>query len=158
MNACYVGTKEKTGMVSTELQPGDVIVTSRFLYRHYGIYAGNGKVIHYAAADGDFGSDVKVRESGLEHFAFDEEYGILQFREKNGRKKLFSPEETLCRARSRLGEESYNLIFNNCEHFVLWCKCGINKSTQVEKAACAIALLGAAFIAGHFVKKSIEEG
>ncbi len=38
--------------------------------------------------------------------------------EEDGR----SPEETVKRARSKLGEKGYNLINNNCKHFALWCK------------------------------------
>ena len=37
------------------------------------------------------------------------------------------------RARSRLGERKYNLIYNNCEHFVVWCKTCISCSEQVSK-------------------------
>ena len=39
--------------------------------------------------------------------------------------------ETVRRARERVGEEEYNLIFKNCEHFALWCKTGVEESTQV---------------------------
>jgi hypothetical protein len=33
---------------------------------------------------------------------------------------------------ARLGEQRYNLVFNNCEHFAIWCKTGRHRSTQVE--------------------------
>ena len=33
---------------------------------------------------------------------------------------------------SRLGEQRYNLLFNNCEHFAHWCKTGRHRSSQVE--------------------------
>lgn len=46
--------------------------------------------------------------------------------------KLYSPEETVQRAYKRLGESSYNLITNNCEHFAIWCKTGISESHQVN--------------------------
>lgn len=46
--------------------------------------------------------------------------------------KLFSAEETVERAKSRLGENKYSLAFNNCEHFALWCKTGLRESSQVE--------------------------
>ena len=39
---------------------------------------------------------------------------------------------TLRRAMSRLGEQNYNLLFNNCEHFAHWCKTGRHRSPQVE--------------------------
>lgn len=45
---------------------------------------------------------------------------------------IYSPEETVERAKSRIGENKYNLAFNNCEHFALWCKTGVHESTQVE--------------------------
>ena len=65
---------------------------------------------------------------------------------------MFSGEETVNRARSRLGEESYNLIFNNCEHFALWCKTGKSKSIQVEKAVTAAVVLGTIAIAALIIK------
>lgn len=45
---------------------------------------------------------------------------------------LYTPSETIERARSRLGEDRYNLIVNNCEHFAIWCKTGIHESHQVN--------------------------
>lgn len=39
---------------------------------------------------------------------------------------------TLRRAMGRLGEQRYNLLFNNCEHFAHWCKTGRHRSSQVE--------------------------
>ena len=47
--------------------------------------------------------------------------------------KLFSAAETVKRARSRIGEHGYNLLLNNCEHFAVWCKTGVEKSEQVEE-------------------------
>lgn len=46
--------------------------------------------------------------------------------------RIYSPDETVHRARSRIGEKDYNLLFNNCEHFALWCKTGISESFQVS--------------------------
>ena len=36
------------------------------------------------------------------------------------------------RAKSRLGEHDYNLLFNNCEHFASWCKTGNGNSRQIK--------------------------
>lgn len=41
--------------------------------------------------------------------------------------KEFSPEETVERAYSRLGEICENRLNDNCEHFAIWCKTGIEK-------------------------------
>jgi cell wall-associated NlpC family hydrolase len=43
-------------------QKGDIICANRGLYRHYGIYAGNGSVIHDASKQGDFGQDIRVQK------------------------------------------------------------------------------------------------
>ena len=40
--------------------------------------------------------------------------------------------EVIERARSRKNEPCYDFLKNNCEHFVTWCKCGLNVSLQVK--------------------------
>lgn len=45
---------------------------------------------------------------------------------------LYSPDETIQRAKSRLGESQYDFIKNNCEHFAIWCKTGLHESHQVD--------------------------
>jgi len=49
--------------------------------------------------------------------------------------KCLPPDEVVERAMSRIGEEEYDLVFNNCEHFARWCKTGDRKSEQVKDAA-----------------------
>jgi hypothetical protein len=36
------------------------------------------------------------------------------------------------RARARLGEDRYNVLTNNCEHFCEWCVQGEPRSHQVD--------------------------
>ena len=140
-----------------ELQSGDIIFTNRFLYRHYGIYAGQGRVIHYASQNGDFGNDACVRETSLKQFVRSGECRIEKHDGSRNNAQQFSREETVSRARSRMGEKEYNLLFNNCEHFALWCKTGINKSAQVEKAVCAAVLLGAATVTTALITVNSDE-
>ena len=40
--------------------------------------------------------------------------------------------EVVHRARSRLGEDRYHVLRNNCEHFCEWCVRGQNRSYQVD--------------------------
>jgi len=54
---------------------------------------------------------------------------------------LFSPKETIERAKSRLGEREYSLPFNNCEHFAIWCKTGLSKSEQVDSILSALDVI-----------------
>ena len=44
----------------------------------------------------------------------------------------FSLEEVAQRAMSRLGERSYDLWNNNCEHFANWCRSGDHSSPQID--------------------------
>merc|ERR1711964_678232 len=59
------------------------------------------------------------------------------------------PESALQRARSRLDEKAYNIVFNNCEHFATWCADGRHSSEQVSKAGSAMGFaVGCGMIGG----------
>lgn len=45
---------------------------------------------------------------------------------------LYTPAETVERAKTRLGERKYSLGLNNCEHYAIWCKTGLSDSRQVD--------------------------
>lgn len=49
-------------------------------------------------------------------------------------KKLrrFNANDSVIRAKSREHERKYNCLTNNCEHFVVWCICGLKVSLQVK--------------------------
>lgn len=115
--------------------PADILIIDRGLYKHYGVYIGDGKVIQYAGQTDDWDSDISIHETTLTRFAGGHDFIIGTFSESFCKTHtIFSPEETIARARSRLGERAYNLITNNCEHFALWCKLGVSYSQQVENA------------------------
>ena len=59
--------------------------------------------------------------------------------------KIYSPEETVKRARSKIGERKFFLPGNNCEHFAIWCKTGVRQSYQVNLVLKAV-----------FVKMDVE--
>jgi RNAse (barnase) inhibitor barstar len=97
-------------------------------YQHYGVYIGNGNVIHFAPHEGQ---EISM-ENGIIHETTLEKFlngRALQIEANIGRK--FSENEIVQRARSRLGEKGYNLLTNNCEHFALWCVTGEHISYQV---------------------------
>ena len=105
------------------LKPGTHLASKRFCYVHHGIYIGQRKVIEYRRKEG-------VREADIEDFCNGHEFYIVQhFSSK------YSEEEAVSRAKSRLGEHSYGLFRNNCEHFVNWCLDGEKRSEQVVKVA-----------------------
>jgi hypothetical protein len=63
---------------------GDVIFVYRYiaLYRHFGIYIGNNKVIHFAAPNGDFDTEkAYIHETTLSHFSEGSDIHIMTFNE-----------------------------------------------------------------------------
>ena len=122
------------------IYPGDVICVERWgsLYRHYGVYVGNKKVVHYAGRAGDWDNDIAVREVSMKEFLQDAKtYMICKFPQQSSLPNyhLYSNKETVKRAYSRLGEREYDLFTNNCEHFAVWCRTNISVSLQAEDAA-----------------------
>lgn len=110
---------------------GDIVgTTDNFMgykYNHYGIYIGSGKVIHYCSSTGA-AADAQIKETDMNTYFKPGNYFILNV---NGSMK-FTPKETVRRAETRLGEKNYNLLQNNCEHFVIWAKTGSSKSYQLS--------------------------
>jgi hypothetical protein len=110
-----------------ELPLGSHLVAPRRGYVHHGIYVGDGKVVHYA------GLAHGLRRGPVEEISLD--------RFTNGRPACvrsdasleFDRWEVIRRARSRIGEDHYRLLTNNCEHFCEWCRYGEHRSYQVEE-------------------------
>lgn len=99
------------------LQIGDHLVVERGVYTHHGIYTGGGNVIHYAGfRDGK--KTGPIEEVSIYDFTAGKLYAV---REYQSEKNIYSREEVVKRAKSRLGENNYNLLHNNCEHFAEWC-------------------------------------
>jgi hypothetical protein len=69
----------------------------------------------------------------------------------------YSPQEIVERARSRIGENSYHILRNNCEHFCNWCISGRSSSPQVERSLThrllALAVLA---VGAHRVPQLLE--
>jgi hypothetical protein len=102
------------------------VITPRRGYLHHGIYVGNGQVVHYTGLAHGLRRG-PVEEVSLSRFTC----GHPVWVESNGASK-FDCLEIIRRARSRVGEDSYRLLSNNCEHFCEWCLRGENRSYQVE--------------------------
>lgn len=150
------------GAQPVQAQYGDVIGVVRRggTYEHYGIYVSDTCIVHYNIPASKTIGHAEVHCTNLRNFLRDDsEYFILDFPkpyqppvrlggdpshtnslpEEIARKlqqtygyHLYTPAETVARARSRIGETSYNLLTNNCEHFAIWCKTGVSESMQVN--------------------------
>jgi hypothetical protein len=109
-----------------EPSSGSHIVTPRRGYLHHGIYVGGGRVVHYAGlASGLRGGPVE--EVALARFTRGRPLWV-----RSNTPSSFDCREVVRRARSRVGEDRYRILSNNCEHFCEWCLRGEHRSYQVE--------------------------
>jgi len=121
------GTPLRDSRLRPEQEPplGAHLITRRTFYSHHGIYVGDGRVIHYSG----FGHGLRrgpVEEVTLERFA--QGHGIRLRHDR----RCFERRDVVERARSRLGEQYYDMLRNNCEHFCTWALCDEMQSRQVE--------------------------
>ena len=109
------------------------------LFLHHGIDLGDGTVAHYLEGR-------EILRSSLDDFSQGQPVSVVPHAQ-------CSPQGvTLRRAMGRIGEQNYNLLFNNCEHFANWCKTGRHHSAQVnsviDKARSWSARMPSALMAG----------
>ena len=122
----------------TTLTTGSHIQVSRFGYSHHGIYVGNDLVIHYSGFAQAFDKGA-ITLTTLEEFLDDEiDFDIVAYPSSQ---QCYSAEEIVERAYSRLGEDNYSLMFNNCEHFACWCVTGSHSSQQVNRVMATVSFV-----------------
>jgi Lecithin retinol acyltransferase len=116
------------------------------LVMHHGIDCGDGQVVEYSKEH-----EGTIREVSLEEFAKGREIAFVRHRAS------LDSLDTVKRARSRVGEQAYDLFGNNCEHFATWCKTGRHESAQVDGvrngakiAAVAAATVGVLMLGAIF--------
>jgi len=134
--------------------PGDIVFVNRGLYKHYGIYISDNRIINFAPKSG-FELNPKeafIQATNPENFL---RGGTLEIDTSSPAK--YSPEETIKRAEDCVGtnKEKYNLVFNNCEHFARWCKSGVSTSHQVRNVVTGIVATTAAITVAAVVAGSI---
>uniref|UniRef100_A0A1A8J011 LRAT domain-containing protein n=2 Tax=Nothobranchius kuhntae TaxID=321403 RepID=A0A1A8J011_NOTKU len=135
-------------------QRGDLLEVPRTLFTHFGIYLGEDRVAHLIpdilpvlTADrlqiqqtvtnsrlllGVLTKRASIRVDSVEDFA----YGAGIVLNRMDREAVRSPlpgEEVAQRAELLLGSISYSLLWNNCEHFVTYCRYGTGTSLQTEQ-------------------------
>lgn len=114
---------------------GDVLEVVRGLYSHYGVYAGDGKVIHFTADDGSGHSETDPNNADI----IETDLSVFQkgghINVDNQEEAKYSRDEIVSRARALIGTQkgNYDLVTNNCEHFAKYCKTGSKISDQVDE-------------------------
>ncbi|XP_077333208.1 lecithin retinol acyltransferase-like isoform X1 [Lithobates pipiens] len=148
--------KKSKGRCSSvcELKRGDLLEVPRTLFVHFGIYLGNNKVAHLMpdilpALSGDkclidkvvtnkrlilgvLAKVASIRVDTVQDFA----YGgtiIVNHMDSSFKTKPLCNEEVAQRAEKLLGATPYSLLWDNCEHFVTYCRYGLPVSFQTDK-------------------------
>ncbi|PTY37664.1 hypothetical protein BGP77_14350 [Saccharospirillum sp. MSK14-1] len=117
------------------LLPGDHLWVRRAGYSHHGLYIGNGQVVHYA------GWVEGLRAGPLAETSLSEFCGGRTLYRRTHVERQFSRQQSVARARSRLGENRYNVHANNCEHFCYWAINGDHHSQQMDWVDLGLGLL-----------------
>ncbi|XP_068758987.1 uncharacterized protein [Montipora capricornis] len=128
------------------IQAGDHLIRRENSYDHHmlctGTYTDQIKIIEYTGHSvgiSAVSSSVASKDATVFGKIKEQSYSVKEFLEKKILKVIWPPElerfsvtEVIERARSRINETCYDFLKNNCEHFVTWCKSGLNVSLQVK--------------------------
>jgi len=140
---------------STYFQRGDLLEVPRTLFTHFGIYLGDNKVAHLMPDIllvmtssntsqiqkvvtnkrlllGVIYKYASIRVDTVEDFAFGSPV-LLNTMDTILRKQPLDAEEVARRAEKLIGHIPYSLLWNNCEHFVTYCRYGTAVSLQTDK-------------------------
>ncbi|NXA16270.1 HRSL1 enzyme, partial [Sapayoa aenigma] len=123
-------------------EPGDLIEIKRPLYQHWALYLGDGYVINVTPVDEGapslFVSTVSMftRNAKIKKQLLKEVVGNDDWHVNNKYDRSCTPlpvEEIIRRAERYIGREvTYDVLSNNCEHFVTMLRYGEGVSDQVS--------------------------
>lgn len=101
------------------------------IYEHHGIDCGDGTVIHFRKLD-----EATIARTSIVEFAMGRQIFVKDY------PVCYIPDIVVTRAESRLGEQNYNLLTNNCEHFATWCKTGRSDCQQLADFGLGVGGVG----------------
>ena len=112
---------------------GDIIRTKVSFYHHYGIFVSEDQVIQFGLPDDPMrpSEQIKVLSTDIYTFLGGGELEVAK-PDKDERKQLRTPTQIVETATSRLGEGGYDILHNNCEHFVNECAFGEHTSAFLQ--------------------------
>ncbi|NXS83514.1 LRAT acyltransferase, partial [Erpornis zantholeuca] len=133
---------------------GDLLEVPRTLFIHFGIYLGENRVAHLMpdilpTITGDrrqiqqvvtnkrlilgvIARTASVRVDTVEDFAYGGSI-LVNHMDRLFEDQVLGSEEAARRAEKLVGTTAYSLLWNNCEHFVTFCRYGAPVSFQTEK-------------------------
>lgn len=112
---------------------GDIIRTKVTFYHHYGIFVSDRRVIQFGLPNdvGRPADEVKVLESDIYAFLQGGELEVAKLDRSEAARRR-SPKETVAFAETKIGQGGYDILHNNCEHFVNLCVFGESKSAFLQ--------------------------
>ncbi|NXH82945.1 LRAT acyltransferase, partial [Edolisoma coerulescens] len=133
---------------------GDLLEVPRTLFIHFGIYLGENRVAHLMpdilpSITGDrqqiqqvvtnkrlilgvIARTASVRVDTVEDFAYGGSI-LVNHMDRLFEDQVLGSEEAARRAEKLVGTTAYSLLWNNCEHFVTYCRYGAPVSFQTDK-------------------------
>ncbi|XP_058694942.1 lecithin retinol acyltransferase [Poecile atricapillus] len=133
---------------------GDLLEVPRTLFIHFGIYLGENRVAHLMpdilpsiTSDrrqiqqvvtnkrlilGVIARTASVRVDTVEDFAYGGSI-LVNHMDRLFEDQVLGSEEAARRAEKLVGTTAYSLLWNNCEHFVTYCRYGASVSFQTDK-------------------------
>ncbi|NWZ95633.1 LRAT acyltransferase, partial [Nesospiza acunhae] len=133
---------------------GDLLEVPRTLFIHFGIYLGENRVAHLMpdilpsiTSDrrqiqqvvtnkrlilGVIARTASVRVDTVEDFAYGGSI-LVNHMDRLFEDQVLGSEEAARRAEKLVGATAYSLLWNNCEHFVTYCRYGAPVSFQTDK-------------------------
>ncbi|NXA11753.1 LRAT acyltransferase, partial [Sapayoa aenigma] len=133
---------------------GDLLEVPRTLFIHFGIYLGENRVAHLMpdilpTFTGDrrqiqqvvtnkrlilgvIARTASVRVDTVEDFAYGGSI-LVNHMDRLFEDQVLGNEEAARRAEKLVGATAYSLLWNNCEHFVTYCRYGAAVSLQTDK-------------------------
>ncbi len=121
---------------ATKFRVGNHLIVNHFGYSHHGIYAGKGRVIHYSGFAHLFKKH-PIEITSIQQFARNKKITIRNYDLPKYKGRI-----VVRRMRTRMHENNYHLIINNCEHLCSWAITGVESSPQVIKMMSRLTTIG----------------
>lgn len=114
---------------------GDILAVNRGFFRHYGVYVGGSKVIHFCSdSHGELlnPGNALVRRTSLRQFSCGDEILVDNLPESD--RLPFA--QILRNAESRVGSNlgGFNMIVNNSKQFARWCETGKSQTSENDSS------------------------
>ncbi|KAL5012954.1 hypothetical protein ScPMuIL_011505 [Solemya velum] len=144
----YPDYTEHNQSTYNELERGDLVEFDRGRYSHWGVYVGDGHIVHMTG-DGNDGINANFDSGKLfticgtefnkafvkkdNFWDVTQDSKAIKNNSKDRKCNPLSAEEIVERALARIGNITYNVLWKNCEHFAAWCRYDVEWSEQANK-------------------------